>query len=270
MPATLDSFLHDLTDPATVPGAIFYAILFALIAWLLGRIIRLAVHRVLDSHVPAADPTAVRFLGQLARLLIYLLALLSYVYHIPVLHQLGSVWLTSVGVVSVIFGIAAQSTLGNLISGVSILLYRPFRIGDRLQITAPSGLETGTVESLSLGYTTLSTDDGRRIVIPNSVMASQTSINLSGLPHHNPAMISLALAPSVDIERARSILTEIAKAIPHTTDAPIFRILSITDIAVTVTITVTCNDPAAAAEAKSNLLEMAQKRLAAANIPLAH
>jgi len=56
------------------------------------------------------------------------------VYEIPVLRQLGGVWLTSVGVVSVIVGIAAQSTLGNLISGVSLLLYRPFRLGDRLQV----------------------------------------------------------------------------------------------------------------------------------------
>ena len=89
---------------------------------------------------------------------------------------MGGVWLTSVGLVSVVVGLAAQSTLGNLISGVSLLLYRPFRLGDRLQVMTPAGLETGVVESLRLGYTTLQTEDNRRIVIPNS---SGTTISLT-------------------------------------------------------------------------------------------
>jgi small-conductance mechanosensitive channel len=52
-------------------------------------------------------------------------------------------------------------------------------VGDHLQITAPTGLESGFVESINLGYTHLKTDDNRRVVIPNSLMASQTHINLT-------------------------------------------------------------------------------------------
>jgi hypothetical protein len=48
-----------------------------------------------------------------------------------------------------------------------------------LQVTAPTGLETGFVESINLGYTLLKTDDNRRVVVPNSLMASQTHINLT-------------------------------------------------------------------------------------------
>ena len=71
---------------------------------------------------------------------------------------MGSAWSASVGVASVVLGLAAQSTLGNLIAGISLLLYRPFEAGDRLQVTAPTGLETDVVESLNLGYTVLKTD----------------------------------------------------------------------------------------------------------------
>jgi small conductance mechanosensitive channel len=108
---------------------------------------------------------------------------------VPALAGLGTAWLASVGIISVIIGLAAQNTLGNLIAGISLLLYRPFNVGDRLQVTAPTGLETGLVESLNLGYTLLKTDDNRRVVVPNSLMASQTNINLT-------SSIAVAMPPS--------------------------------------------------------------------------
>jgi small-conductance mechanosensitive channel len=80
---------------------------------------------------------------------------------------------------SVIVGFSAQTTLGNLVAGISLILYKPFRCGDRLQVTAPTGLETGEVEDISLGYTILKTADQRRIVIANGQMAQQTMMKLS-------------------------------------------------------------------------------------------
>ena len=80
---------------------------------------------------------------------------------------------------SVILGFAAQTTLGNLVAGISLILYKPFRRGDRLQIQAPTGLETGAVEDISLGYTVLRTDDDRRVIIANTTMAQQTMIKLA-------------------------------------------------------------------------------------------
>ena len=79
---------------------------------------------------------------------------------------------------SVVIGLAAQSTLGNLIAGLGLLLYRPFRVGDRLQMTLPEGAETAVVEALTLGNTFLRTHDERRVVVPNSLMASQVTIHL--------------------------------------------------------------------------------------------
>ena len=203
--------LHDLLKPSTLPGAVLYGVVFVAAAWLGGKAVRTAVHRALKGHVPHEDKTAVRFLGQLSRLAIYVVALLLYVYQIPVLRQLGTVWLTSVGVVSIVVGIAAQSTLGNLISGVALLLYRPFRLGDRLQVLTPSGFDSGVVDSLSLGYTTLQTSDNRRIVMPNSVMASQTCINISLMMPRTACIVIVNLGYKADIDKARAILTDLAK-----------------------------------------------------------
>jgi len=270
MPNDLTFLLRDIVDPGTWPGAVSYGVIFVFVAWMAGRAVRLAVHRALGGHVPRADPTAVKFLGQLARLSIYVVALLSFVYEIPVLRQLGGVWLTSVGVVSVIVGIAAQSTLGNLISGVSLLLYRPFRLGDRLQVMTPSGLESGSVESLSLGYTTLQTDDNRKIVIPNSVMASQTCINMSTKAVHAAAIVTMNLGYAADIDKARGVLTELAKANSKVVEVQSCRVVALSDSSTTMNLTVWCADATNAAEAKSDLLEAAKKRFDADGIPIAH
>ena len=169
-----------LANPAEPLGAVVYGVVFALLAWLFGRALRLAVHRLLarDSH-GRLDRTAVSFLAQLAQIGVWVFAFISYTHLVPSLASLGNAWLAGVSVISVVVGLAAQNTLGNLVAGISLLLYRPFKVGDRLQVPAPGGLETGVVESLDLGYTVLRTDDRRRVVVPNSLMASQTTINLT-------------------------------------------------------------------------------------------
>ena len=98
---------------------------------------------------------------------------------IPALRALGTGLLTGASVASVIVGLAAQSTLGNLIAGFALLLYRPFQLQDVVQVTAPGGPETGVVEDLTLGYTILRTPDNRRIVVPNNTMASGVMVNLT-------------------------------------------------------------------------------------------
>jgi small-conductance mechanosensitive channel len=80
--------------------------------------------------------------------------------------------LASAGVLSVILGLAAQSTLGNLVAGISLLIYRPFGIGDVLTLNTAYGKETGAVSEFSLGYTKLISEDGKTILAPNSIVIS--------------------------------------------------------------------------------------------------
>ena len=194
--------MHDLTigwddimrhlHPDTLIGALVYLLVFVLIAQLLARALRMGVRGALarQSHL---DRTTVIFLQQFGVAVIWVLMLILYAHLIPVLRSVGTALLTGASIASVVIGLAAQSTLGNLVAGVAIMLYRPFRLGDRLQVSAPTGTETGTVETLSLGYTTLRTDDGRFVVLPNSVAASQVTINLSASQAHTPAPLAILI-----------------------------------------------------------------------------
>ncbi|SPE55381.1 conserved membrane hypothetical protein [Verrucomicrobia bacterium] len=252
-----------LVDPSTLQGAFLYAIVFTILAWLAGRTLRLAVQRMLanDKH-DHLDRMAVRFLAQLARFGVYFFAFISYAHLVPALSSLGKAWLASVGVISVIVGLAAQNTLGNLIAGISLLLYRPFKLGDRLQVMAPSGLETGVVESLALGYTLLKTDDNRRVVVPNSVMASQTTINLSREDPREICSVAIGISYDSNIDHARAILLDLASKNPKAQQVCGCPVTQLTPAGVVLTLTVWCADAPTADALKCDLLEQAQKRFA--------
>lgn len=261
-------FVADLVNPATWLGAAFYAVLVGLVAWLVGRAVRLAVQRYLEKQPGNEDQTAVRFLAQLARLGVWIFAFVSYAHVVPALSGLGTAWLTSAGVAAVVVGMAAQNTLGNLIAGISLVLYRPFHLGDHLQVTVPGGTETGLVENISLGYTILRAGDERRLVIPNSVMASQTVINLSMSKQPVPCAVSIVLEHDADVDKARQILLQIAKQHPTALGTPSCRITNLSGAGVTVTLTAWAANSLVAPDMKCDLLEAVKKQLDQAGIQI--
>ncbi len=261
------------TSPKTLSGAMLYAIVFAVLAWLVGRALRLGVERMLARGASTrVDLTTVRFLAQLARFGVYVFAFISYAHLVPALSSLGTAWLASVSVISVIVGLAAQNTLGNLIAGISLLLYRPFKVGDRLQVNAPTGLETGVVESLNLGYTLLKTDDNRRVVVPNSVMASQTTVNLTGDDPRLICSIPISISYGSDIDKARAILLELARKHPKAAKVLGCPVTQLGSSSLVLSLAVWCADSSAADGFKCDLLEQSVKRFAAEGIgmPLPH
>ena len=170
---------RDLADPTTAPGAVVYGVLLFLAAVISAKVVRKWSRRLAARSDLRIDLTAITFLGQLLQLGCFLVAAIFYAHLIPSLNHIGSAMLASAGVVSLVVGLAAQNTLGQLIAGIALLLYRPYGIGDVLVVNAPTGKETGTVKEFTLGYTKLQTEDGRWIVVPNSIMASTVIIRVS-------------------------------------------------------------------------------------------
>jgi len=256
-----------LADPSTLQGAFLFAVIFAFLAWFVGRMLRMAVQRLLahDKH-DHLDLMAVKFLAKLTRYAVYVFAFAAYAHFIPALSGLGAASLTSIGMISLILGFAAQNTLGNLIAGISLLLYRPFKLGDRLQVIAPTGLETGTVEGLTLGYTLLKTDDNRRVVVPNSVMASQTNINLTANDPRVICSVLIGISYDSDIDKARAILLDLAGKHPKAKQVCGCPLTQLGASGVVLSLDVWCADALAAISFRCDLLEQAAKRFAVEGI----
>ncbi len=259
----------NIVNPATFEGGVVYAIVFLAGALVLNRMLRLGVERALarGSRVHI-DRTRVKFISQLAQIIIYIVAFFMYARYIPVLSNLGNAGLASVGVLSVVAGLAAQNTLGNLIAGISLLLYRPFNVGDRLQVAAPTGLETGEIESLSLGYTIIKTDDNRRVVVPNSLMASQTTINMTRDDSRAICSVSVVISLDSDLDRARAILLEIAGGNPKAKKIDGCPVTHLDGSGIELTLSVWCDNSVIAGGLKCDLLEAIKRRFSAAGIKI--
>ena len=165
--------VRDFLIPTTLSGAFVYGIVFFGIVVVAARLIRLVANHS-ERHL--TDVTALRFVVQLLQVCAFVMAFTLYTHLIPPLRAFATALLAGVSVLSIVLGLAAQNTLGNLIAGFSLVLYHPFEVGDVVQLTTPKGLTTGTVESLALGYTRLGDPAGAAIIVPNSVMVSSVII----------------------------------------------------------------------------------------------
>lgn len=262
--------VNNLLDPTTYVGAAIVGIVIIVIAWATARALRMAIHRYLDRAAGAGvDPTGIRFLGKLSNVGVYIFAFLVYSHLIPTLQHLGTAWLTSMGVLSVVLGLAAQTTLGNLIAGISLVLYRPFKLGDQLQISGPKGVETGTVESINLGTTVLHTADDRRLVIPNNTMASSIIINLSATRKGAPCIVTVTIAAGADPAGARQIMLDAGQAHPRAIAVDGCVVTAVSGSGTTLALNAWCANPDAAGPLQSELLETVKKKFDAAGIKLA-
>jgi small conductance mechanosensitive channel len=208
--SALASGEHDLLSflrPDTLVGALAYLALFLFIGLILSRLLRATVHAAMTRE-GRIDRGGIGFVQQLGTALIWVMIVILYAHLIPVLRALGTAMLAGAGVASVVIGLAAQSTLGNLVAGISITIYRPFRLGDTLQVTTPTGTEIGVVEWISLGYTTLRTADGRLVVLPNSVVANQVNLNLSKTYQPAQTSVTIRCARSVNADKVVTLATQ--------------------------------------------------------------
>lgn len=102
-------------------------------------------------------------------------------------------------------GMALQGSLGHFASGVLILLFKPYKVGDLVELAG----NTGVVESVQVFNTILMTPDNKRIIIPNGVVTSNVIVNISGQGEIRVDM-TFGIGYSDDIDKARTIIQRVA------------------------------------------------------------
>lgn len=264
----LSTFFRGLLDPGTFQGALLLAVVVFGCAWGLTRLIRTIGNSFRkESSRITVDRTSVTFLQQFLQVVVYVVAFTIFAQAVPQLRSLGTALLAGVSIASVVIGLAAQSTLSNFIAGVALLLYRPFRVGDRIQINAPTGVETGMVEAVTLGYTVLRTLDRRRVVVPNSLIANQVTVNLT----HTSARVLITVPFTVPLKvaaTARGLLLEVAAAHPHCESVVDCPLTGVSFDAAHLGLRVWCREAILTSVLEWDLLEQGQARLAEEGIML--
>ncbi|MCI5044238.1 MAG: mechanosensitive ion channel [Aquisalinus sp.] len=120
-----------------------------------------------------------------------------------------------IGAAGLAIGLALQGTLGHVASGVMLLAFRPFRIGDYVQ----AGGEEGTIKDITIFTTEMATVDNKKIIIPNGKIWDDTITNFSANSNRRLDMV-FGISYDDDIGKARDIILEIIKADDRVHNAP--------------------------------------------------
>ena len=209
--------------------AIGYSIcfVFALLIFFIGKWISKSVVKILGKalrKVGGVDETLVKFLEN-----IVYYALLTVVI-IAALNKLGiatTSFLAILGAAGLAVGLALKDSLGNFASGVMIVLFKPFKVGD----SVVAGGVSGTVTEVTIFNTVFLTADNQKIIVPNSSITSGSITNVNA---NNTRRVDIVVAISYEdsIKNAKDVLTNIINSNPKVLKDKGFGI-SVTDLAET-------------------------------------
>lgn len=215
---SLSGYLPYLMNSGLVVKLVVAAIAIVL-TYIIARFVAKAIDRHYSSLIDklgerGVNITAVNLMRRLVIAAIYVLGFLFIVSLFPSLSAISTTLLAGAGFAGIVVGFAAQKVVGNLLSGVAITVFQPFRIGDYLTVEGAHGTEYGRVEDVNLQYTTIQTWENKRLIIPNTVMSEVTIQNWSiGEP---PVYwtVDVGISYDSDIDLARKIMLEEARRHP--------------------------------------------------------
>ncbi len=153
------------------------------------------------------DATVYGLVRRIAVAVVYLAGIIIIVSSVPFLENISFAIFASAGFAGLVVGMAAQSSLSNIISGISLAVFRPFGVGDIVTIHD----EYGTISDITLGHTVVTTWDNRRLIIPNHIISDEAIINWSISDPTILWPLDIGIGYDADIDHARSIMIEEAK-----------------------------------------------------------
>jgi len=243
------------------------------------KVVRWLMNRsfINSSNKLRVDATRYKFLKNAASLIIWIFALAAIVSLIPELKALAYTLFASAGILVAIIGFAAQQAFSNIVSGIFIVLFRPFRVGDLIKV---GSRDYGIVEDITLQHTVLNNFENKRIIIPNSIISSETIINDSIEDAKVCCWIEIGISYDSDVELATKIMQEEAVKHPFCIDARtqedrdnnkpqvVVRLLSFGDFSVNLKADVWTSDPLMMRQLRSDINKAVKVRFDAEGIEI--
>jgi small-conductance mechanosensitive channel len=196
-----------------VAGAIFIANVL-IVANIVSRILDELLHWYADSVGTrqgggALDKQIIPLLDKLISIFLYGSALIIVLKHFD--YDILSL-VTALGIGSLAIGMAAKDTLANMISGFTIMIDRPFRIGDRIKLTES---QIGDVVDIGLRSTKIKTADSTLLIVPNATLCNSNVTNLAFPDVRVKGRVNIGVAYGTDVEKVKQLLVEIALQVPE-------------------------------------------------------
>lgn len=180
--------------------SILAAILMLLAAWMIaGWVRKLVLTALTRAHI---DLTIAKFFGNISKWLVIIFAGIACAGTFGIN---TTSFAAIIGAAGLAVGLALQGNLGNLASGVLLLIFRPFKIGDNVIVAG----QTGVVDGIDLFTTNLDTADHRRIIVPNSAIFGGVIENQTRHPLR-AVTVTVPVSPGANLDETRRLLQGVA------------------------------------------------------------
>ena len=186
------------------------ALAILILGWIVAKFVRRMLRRLMRKA--RMEETLAGFLANI------LYGMLLVFVVIAALSRLGietNSFVAILGAAGLAVGFALQGSLSNFAAGVMLILNRPFKTGDHVEI---AGVE-GDIAEISIFSTMIDTKDNKRVIIPNAEITAATITNFSAHDKRRVDMV-MGIGYEADIKQAKEILTDICTSHPKSLDSP--------------------------------------------------
>ena len=188
------------------------------LTFIVAKLVKFYITRLINrsvTHAHVTDKTKLLFFRQLIVAAVYIAGIALAISFVPSLRAVAASILAGAGVLAVAIGFASQAALSNLISGAFIVLFQPFKVGQRITVR---DTKTGIVEDITLRHTVIRDFENRRIVIPNSVISNEIIVNADMTEERVARFVDVGISYGSDVELAKTIMAECVAAHPLLVD----------------------------------------------------
>ncbi len=151
------------------------------------------------------DPTNYKFLKHIISAMIYIVGFGTAIYMVESLRAVATTLFAGAGIFALAIGLASQQALSNVVSGLFIVIFKPFRLGDRLKIRENLA---GIVEDITLRHTVIRDFENKRIIIPNTVISNEVITNSDFKGDRICRWVDMSISYDSDVKKAKKIIAE--------------------------------------------------------------
>lgn len=234
-------------------------------------------HNIQKKTAENDDPTGLKFFSYVAVISIYVVGAFFALLAFPAFRGIAQTALGGAGVIALIAGVASQEALSNLVGGIFIISFKPFKIGDTIKVTDNM---VGTVTDITLRHTLIRNYENKMIVIPNAIINKEKLVNYNLGELKCCERIEIGISYDSDVDLAKSILSEVCENHPLLLDNrseadkqngnPLVRtaLISFNDSSVTIRAWCWAASYGDAFRLKCDVLEAIKKRFSESNIEI--
>lgn len=247
-------------------------LILIIVSYIICKIVDKMVHRLIVKTIERKGDkyTGLYFVEKVIRVCLYIIAIVIIFSEIKPLSTLSKTMLGASSIIAAIAGLAAQESLGNVVSGFFLALFQPFVVNDLITIKEKN--ITGTVMEIGLRHTVVKTYENTRIVIPNSIMNSaiiENKDNSNDNCYNN--FLYLNISYDADIDKAKAVIIEQCSKHPAVLDVrtknekkanvPVVKVLvtNFLDYSVELRVTIVTKDVASGFVCLSDLRQSIKK-----------